>query len=75
MQITDLPSSFILTADIGGSHITAGIYNTITHAIMEESLIRVEVVSKGAADEGYTGFVGKRLQTGAKQYRCISSGP
>jgi glucokinase len=50
MQINDLPSSFILTADIGGSHITTGIYNTNTHTVTEESVIRVELVSKGSAD-------------------------
>lgn len=51
MQINDLLSSCILTADIGGSHITTGIYNINTHTIMDESVIRVEVVSKGPADD------------------------
>jgi len=51
MQINNLLSSGILTADIGGSHITTGIYNINTHAILQESVIRVDVVSKGPADD------------------------
>src|ERR1700679_1328847 len=56
MQINDLLSSFILTADIGGSHITTGIYNVNTRTIMEESVIRVELVSKGSADDILTSW-------------------
>jgi glucokinase len=41
----------ILTADIGGSHITAGICDLGTHAISEQSIVRVEVNSKGSADD------------------------
>jgi len=51
MQTNDFLSPGILTADIGGSHITAGIYDIHTHAITEETLIRSEVVSKGSANE------------------------
>jgi glucokinase len=51
MQINDIPSSCILTADIGGSHITTGIYNINSRTVMEESVIRFDVVSKGAAND------------------------
>jgi glucokinase len=48
MQINSPLSSFILTADIGGSHITAGICDLATYTISQESTIRVEVDSKGS---------------------------
>jgi glucokinase len=51
MPINDLLPSCILTADIGGSHITTGIYNIDTHTVTEESVIRVELVSKGLAED------------------------
>jgi len=41
----------VLTADIGGSHITAGIYDSKTGFILSETLTRAEVASKGSADE------------------------
>jgi glucokinase len=56
MQINDLPSSCILTADIGGSHITTGVYNINSRTILEGSVIRVDVVSKGAADDILTSW-------------------
>jgi len=40
----------ILTADIGGSHITAAVCNITTDTIINESLTRVEVNSKGSAE-------------------------
>lgn len=40
----------ILTADIGGSHITAAVCNITTDTIINKSLTRVEVNSKGSAE-------------------------
>ena len=41
---------YILTADIGGSHITTAVCNITTDTIIKESLIRMEVNSKGSAE-------------------------
>jgi len=41
---------YILTADIGGSHITAAVCNITTDTIINESLTRVELNSKGSAE-------------------------
>jgi glucokinase len=53
MKISDnkTVSSLILTADIGGSHITAAICNTDTYDIEKNGIIRVEVNSKATATE------------------------
>lgn len=58
MSIEQLPGHFILTADIGGSHITTGLYNPKTGFVVPESIIRAEVNSKGAADEILSAWVG-----------------
>ena len=50
MRIDNLSSPYILTADIGGSHITAGICDLSTHTIAQQSIVRVEVDSKSSAD-------------------------
>jgi len=42
---------YILTADIGGSHITSAICNTDTYTIEENSIVRLEVDSKAGAAE------------------------
>ena len=44
MQINNSPSSNILTADIGGSHITVAICNINSNIIQKDSMIRVELV-------------------------------
>ncbi|MDB5016691.1 MAG: nagK [Mucilaginibacter sp.] len=49
MQVNNLLSSYILTADIGGSHITIAVYNRDTNTILKESLTRNELISKGSA--------------------------
>ncbi len=41
---------YILTADIGGTHITAAIYNTSTQSIEPGTLSRADVYSKGSAN-------------------------
>ncbi len=56
MQISNLSSQHILSADIGGSHITVGIYDLETHTILQQSLSRVEVDSKGSATEILTSW-------------------
>lgn len=56
MPINDLPPSYILTADIGGSHITTAIYTKNIHSIQEDSVVRLEVDSKGSADEILTAW-------------------
>jgi glucokinase len=48
---TEQSPSYILTADIGGSHMTAGICDIRTNTVMPESIISVEVMSKGTANE------------------------
>ncbi|CAN5144776.1 hypothetical protein BH09BAC6_BH09BAC6_06560 [soil metagenome] len=56
MQINSLSPPYILTADIGGSHITVGICNLENHAILQQSLNRVEVDSKGSATDILTSW-------------------
>ena len=56
MQINSQSSSFILTADIGGSHITVGICDLATYTILQGSTIRVEVDSKGPATDILTSW-------------------
>lgn len=51
MPISSQSSCFILTADIGGSHITVGICELATYTILQESTIRIEVDSKGSATD------------------------
>ncbi|MDB5150817.1 MAG: nagK [Mucilaginibacter sp.] len=48
---TEQASPHILTADIGGSHMTAGICNILTNSVIPESIINIEVMSKGSANE------------------------
>ncbi len=50
MQENNLSSPKVLTADIGGSHITAGICDLATRTILTESIIRMDVFSKGSAN-------------------------
>jgi glucokinase len=50
MQINSLSTSFILTADVGGSHITAGICHLESYSILSQSITRIEVDSKGPAE-------------------------
>jgi glucokinase len=56
MQINNLSSPYILTADIGGSHITAGICDLRTHVILDRSIARIEVDSKGSANDILTSW-------------------
>jgi glucokinase len=58
MQINNLSSSYILTADIGGSHITVSICDLQNYAILEEYATRVEVDSRGTADDILTAWAG-----------------
>lgn len=51
MQISKQSSSYVLTADIGGSHITTAICNMTGHSIVSESITRVEINSKGLAND------------------------
>jgi len=51
MQENNLSSSKILTADIGGSHITVGICDLATRAILPQSIVRMDVFSKGSAHD------------------------
>lgn len=50
MKINSLSTSFILAADIGGSHITAGICHLESYSILTQSIVRVEVNSKSPAE-------------------------
>ncbi len=56
MPTNNRSSSCILTADIGGSHISTGIYIVNTCTIQEGSVIREEVLSKGSADDILTSW-------------------
>jgi len=47
---TNTLTTYILTADIGGSHITAAICNLQSHTILKQSICRVEVDSKNSAE-------------------------
>ena len=49
MQIKSALPLYVLTADIGGSHITAAICHMQSHSILEESVARIEVDSKSSA--------------------------
>ncbi|NCD68034.1 ROK family protein [Mucilaginibacter agri] len=68
----DLTSSYILTADIGGSHITAGLYDTETKFVLAESFVRMEVNSNGSAYEIMD--VWQNALRAAKQSRLANSG-
>lgn len=57
MQINKLPGSCILTADIGGSHITSAIYDTENNSIVAKSISRVEFSSKGSAEKILSSWV------------------
>ncbi|WPU97023.1 ROK family protein [Mucilaginibacter sabulilitoris] len=54
---TQHPPPHVLTADIGGSHLTAGIANFSTNAVIPESVISAEVMSKGTAKEILHGWI------------------
>lgn len=56
MQINNIQSRYVLTADIGGSHITAGLYDQNSSTLLKQSICRVEVYSKGSADEILTAW-------------------
>ncbi len=49
IQINTLSTPFILTADIGGSHITSAICPLQSHTILTQSITRLEVDSKNSA--------------------------
>jgi glucokinase len=51
-----IKGQYILTADIGGSHITAAVYNSTTHAVVKDSVTRVELRSKGSAESIFTAW-------------------
>ena len=51
MQISILSSPNILTADIGGSHITAAIYSFETKTILQPSYTRLKLTSKSSSDD------------------------
>lgn len=51
MHENNLSSSKILTADIGGSHITVGICDLVSRTILPQSIVRKDVFSKGSAND------------------------
>ena len=51
MQNNNLTSSCVLTADIGGSHLTLGICHLSAYTIIDNTTTRVEFDSKGSATE------------------------
>jgi len=50
MNYYQLSSPFVLTADIGGSHITTAICDTLTNTIVPESMARVSISSKDTSE-------------------------
>lgn len=56
MRTNETTSTYILTTDIGGTHITSAICNLELKTIISESLTRVEVFSKGTADHVFTAW-------------------
>jgi glucokinase len=56
MQINSLSPSYILTADIGGSHITAGICDLRSYEIVSQSITRAEVNSRGSITDILTSW-------------------
>jgi len=73
MQINNLSSSYILTADIGGSHITVSICDLQNYAILNEYTTRVGVDSKGTADDILTTWAGVFQQVLKKTTLPISA--
>ncbi len=65
MPTNNRSSGCILTADIGGSHISAAIYIINSCTIQEESVIREDVISKGSADAIMTSW-GKAFKQALK---------
>ena len=59
MRINSLLSPYILTADIGGSHITVGICDLESYEIVNQSIIRAEVNSKGSITDILTSWTNK----------------
>ncbi|MXV16383.1 ROK family protein [Hufsiella ginkgonis] len=47
--MTSSPDTYLLTADIGGSHITTGICSLHGSTVLKQSISRVEVLSNGSA--------------------------
>jgi glucokinase len=74
MQINNLSSPYILTADIGGSHITAGVCDLRTHEILEHSITRIKVDSKGSANDILTSWGDACEQALKKNEGLIISG-
>jgi glucokinase len=56
LKINKLSSPYILTADIGGSHITAGICDLQNYGIVSQSVIRADVNSKGSITDILTSW-------------------
>ena len=72
MQIDKLSGSFILTADIGGTHITAAIYDRGKNSIIKESISRIAFSSKGSAPNILNSWAGALSQTLGKTGISIS---
>jgi glucokinase len=56
MQINSLSPPYILTADIGGSHITVGICALETYTVSDKSIVRMDVDSRGSANDILTSW-------------------
>ncbi len=73
MKDTGNLNQYILTADIGGSHITAAICNSDTRVILPGSMIRIEVLSNGSA-EAILGAWGRALKETIKLSGTVVTG-
>jgi glucokinase len=72
MQIDNLSGSFILTADIGGTHITSAIYDGEKNSVIEDSISRVGFSSKGSAQNILNSWAEALSQTLGKTGVAIS---
>ncbi|MDN5286645.1 MAG: nagK [Mucilaginibacter sp.] len=72
MQIDKLSGSFILTADIGGTHITSAIYDGERDSVIEDTISRVGFSSKGSAQDILNSWAEALSQTLRKTEVAIS---
>ena len=74
MRENNLLSSKVLTADIGGSHITVGICDLETRTILPQSIVRKDVFSKGSANDILSSWKDAFLQVLKKNPGVLISG-
>ncbi len=66
-------SPFILTADIGGSHITTAVYDLTHHAIIADTVTRAKVHSKGTSGSILSVWSETLMMSAAKSPLAVSA--